>query len=267
MIASPAYVRSALEKAGLRPNKNLGQNFFIDGERLISLLAPVPLENRTVLEIGPGLGAMTEVLLERGARVYAVEKDPSMAALLKEALGEREALTIIEGDCLKTDYGFLPESYAVVGNLPYCITAPIVEMLLSMCPEEMVLMVQKEAAERFFTRPGAKNYGPVAAVSALFYESRLLGEIPEGAYMPPPTVKSALVRLVKREVCPKESPAELLKFVALCLHMRRKTLYNNLSAYPQAVDIMNRMGLDPAVRGEKLTPEEFLTLYRGLKGA
>lgn len=266
MIASPAYVRAALEKAGLRPNKNLGQNFFIDGERLMTLLAPIPLENRTVLEIGPGLGAMTEVLLDRGARVYAVEKDPSMAALLKEALGDRESLTVIEGDCLKTDYGFLPEGYAVIGNLPYCITAPIVEMLLSMKPEEMVLMVQKEAAERFFTTPGAKNYGPVAVVSRLYYRSTLLGDIPEGAYMPPPTVKSALVRLVRREECPEESPGELLKFVAQCLHMRRKTLYNNLSACPDAPALLEKMHLPPAVRGEKLTPDQFLALYRGVKG-
>lgn len=265
MIASPAYVRAALEKAGLRPNKNLGQNFFIDGDRLVSLLAPVALSNRTVLEIGPGLGAMTEVLLDRGAQVYAVEKDPSMATLLQEALGDRDALTIIEGDCLKTDYSFLPDSYAVIGNLPYCITAPIVEMLLSMLPEEMVLMVQKEAADRFFTSPGAKNYGPVAVVSALYYESSLLGDIPEGCYMPPPTVKSALVRLVRRQDCPSESPAELLKFVALCLHMRRKTLYNNLSAYEGVPEILESLHLPPAVRGEKLTPQEFLALYRKVK--
>lgn len=266
MIASPAYVRSTLEKAGLRPNKNLGQNFFIDGDRLVSLLSPVALEGRTVLEIGPGLGAMTEVLLNRGARVYAVEKDPSMAALLREALGDRDTLTIIEGDCLKTDYSFLPEDYAVIGNLPYCITAPIVEMLLSMLPREMILMVQKEAADRFFTQPGAKNYGPVAAVSHLYYESTLLGDIPEGAYMPPPTVKSALVRLVKRSDGPEESPAELLKFVALCLHMRRKTLYNNLSAFEGIPEILEQMHLPPAVRGEKLTPEEFLALYKKIRG-
>lgn len=265
MIASPAYVRSALEKAGLRPNKNLGQNFFIDGDRLVSLLAPVKLEGRTVLEIGPGLGAMTEILLDRGAQVYAVEKDPSMAALLQEALGSRSTLTIIEGDCLKTDYSFLPAHYTVIGNLPYCITAPIVEMLLAMLPKEMVLMMQKEAADRFFTQPGEKNYGPVAAVSSLYYESTLLGDIPEGCYMPPPTVKSALVRLVRREDCPSESPAELLKFVALCLHMRRKTLYNNLSAYEEVPEILESMHLPPAVRGEKLTPEEFLSLYTALK--
>ena len=265
MIASAGYVQALLAREGLRPNKNLGQNFFIDGERLQRLLSPVELEGRPVLEIGPGLGALTEVLLSRGARVWAVEKDPRMAALLREALSNHSALTILEGDCLKTDYGFLPPGYVAAGNLPYCITTPIVEMLLAMEPEEMLLMMQKEAADRFFTRPGEKNYGPVAMVSALYYESRLLGEIPEGAYLPPPAVKSALVQLIRRPDAPPESPAALLRFGAQCLHMRRKTLYNNLSAFPQVPEHLESMGLPPGIRGEKLSPRELLTLYRLLE--
>lgn len=126
-------------------------------------------------------------------------------------------------------------------------------------------MMQKEVADRFFTRPGEKNYGPVAMVSALYYESRLLGEIPEGAYLPPPAVKSALVQLIRRPDAPPESPAALLRFGAQCLHMRRKTLYNNLSAFPQVPEHLASMGLPPGIRGEKLSPRELLALYRLLE--
>ena len=128
----------------------------------------------------------------------------------------------------------------------------------------MLLMVQKEAAERFFARPAQKNYGPVAMVSQLYYSAALLGEVPPGAYLPPPTVTSALVRLELRPDAPRESTGSLIKFAAACLRMRRKTLYNNLTETPDLRSVLLEMGLPETVRGEALTPEQLLELYRRL---
>jgi len=261
MRATKAFVEQALAREELLPNKNLGQNFCVDGGALETLAGALPLAGRTVLEIGPGLGGLTELLLNAGARVYAVEKDPRLCAFLRRDL-VREGLTLIEGDCLKTDYGFLPPDFVAAGNLPYCITADIVALLLSLRPAGMLLMVQREAADRFFARPGQKIYGPVAMVSQLYYRAALLGEVPPGAYVPPPTVTSALVRLEALPDGPQESPKSLLKFAAACLRMRRKTLYNNLTGTPALRDILCELGLPADVRGEALTPEQLLALYR-----
>lgn len=263
MRATRTFVEQALAREGLLPNKNLGQNFCVDEGVLRRLATALPLSGRTVLEIGPGLGSLTEQLLDAGATVYAVEKDPRLCDFLKRDL-VHERLRLIQGDCLKTDYGFLPPDFIAAGNLPYCITADVVALLLTLRPAGMLLMVQKEAAERFFARPSQKNYGPVAMVSQLYYEATLLGEVPPGAYVPPPTVTSALVRLAARPDGPEESPRSLLKFAAACLRMRRKTLYNNLAGEPTLKDVLSDMGLAAGVRGEALTPEQLLTLYRRL---
>ena len=261
MRASKTFVQAALSAQGHAPNKNLGQNFCVDGEKLTAFVHALPLEGQTVLEIGPGLGGLTELLLAAGARVYAVEKDPRLYAFLKEDL-QHPNLTLILGDCLKTDYRFLPGDFFAVGNLPYCITADAVNMLLSLAPKGMLLMLQQEAAERFFAEPGQKIYGPTAMVTGLYYTPSRLGTLPPEAYYPAPTVTSALVRLVRRADAPTESPKELLKFAAACLRMRRKTLYNNLTNVPGLMDMLAQMGLSPSVRGEALTGEQLLELYR-----
>ena len=263
MRATRDFVTQALAREELLPNKNLGQNFCVDEGVLKRLAAALPLDGRTALEIGPGLGALTEQLLAAGARVCAVEKDGRLYDFLQRDL-VNDRLTLIHGDCLKTDYGFLPPDFVAAGNLPYCITADIVTMLLSLRPAGMLLMVQKEAADRFFAKPSQKNYGPVAMVSQLFYSASLLGEVPPGAYVPPPTVTSALVKLEARCDGPEESPKSLLKFAAACLRMRRKTLYNNLTGTPDLKGVLESMGLPADVRGEALTPEQLLTLYRRL---
>lgn len=263
MRGTRTFVEQALRREELLPNKNLGQNFCVDERVLARLATALPLDGRTVLEIGPGLGSLTEQLLLAGARVYAVEKDGRLYDFLQRDLVS-DRLTLIHGDCLKTDYGFLPPDFVAAGNLPYCITADIVTTLLALRPAGMLLMVQKEAADRFFSRPAQKNYGPVAMVSQLYYAATLLGEVPPDAYLPPPTVTSALVKLALRPDTPQESPGSLLKFAVTCLRMRRKTLYNNLTGTPDLRRILSEMGLAETVRGEALTPEQLLELYRRL---
>ena len=263
MRATKAFVAQVLAREDLRPNKNLGQNFCIDEAVLRQLAGALPLEGRTVLEIGPGLGGLTEQLLSAGARVWAVEKDGRLYDFLRRDL-IHDRLTVLLGDCLRTDYAFLPPGFIAAGNLPYCITADIVTMLLGLRPAGMLLMVQREAADRFFARPAQKNYGPVAMVSQLYYEPTLLCEVPPDAYLPPPTVTSALVKLAARPDAPQESPKSLLKFAAACLRMRRKTLYNTLTGTPELKGVLEEMGLAPDIRGEALAPEQLLALYRRL---
>jgi 16S rRNA (adenine1518-N6/adenine1519-N6)-dimethyltransferase len=263
MRATRDFVTQALAREELLPNKNLGQNFCVDEGVLKRLAAALPLDGRTVLEIGPGLGALTEQLLAAGARVYAVEKDGRLYDFLRRDL-VNDRLTLVHEDCLKTDYGFLPPDFVAAGNLPYCITADIVTMLLSLRPAGMLLMVQKEAADRFFAKPSQKNYGPVAMVSQLYYTPTLLAEVPPEGYLPPPTVTSALVKLEARPDAPQESTESLLKFAAACLRMRRKTLYNNLTGMPDLKGVLLDMGLAETIRGEALTPEQLLMLYRRL---
>ena len=263
MRGTRTFVEQALLREDLLPNKNLGQNFCVDEKVLRRLATALPLGGRTVLEIGPGLGSLTEQLLDAGATVYAVEKDGRLYAFLQRDLAS-DRLTLIHGDCLRTDYSFLPPDFIAAGNLPYCITTDIVTMLLALRPAAMLLMVQREAAERFFARPAQKNYGPVTMVSQLYYSAALLGEVPPGAYLPPPTVTSALVRLELRPDAPRESTGSLIKFAAACLRMRRKTLYNNLTGTPDLRSVLLEMGLPETVRGEALTPEQLLELYRRL---
>ena len=261
MRATRDFVAQVLSREELLPNKNLGQNFCVDEEILRRLAGALPLAGKTVLEIGPGLGGLTEQLLDAGARVFAVEKDHRLCSFLQRDL-MNDRLTLIQGDCLRVDYGFLPSDFIAAGNLPYCITADIVTMLLGMRPAGMLLMVQKEAADRFFAKPSQKNYGPVAMVSQLYYRPALLGEVPPGAYVPAPTVTSALVRLEALPDAPQESPKSVLKFAAACLRMRRKTLYNNLAGTPALKGVLTDMGLAADVRAEALTPQQLLTLYR-----
>ena len=256
-------MEQVLSQEELLPNKNLGQNYCVDEGILRQLATALPLDGRTVLEIGPGLGGLTEQLLNAGAAVCAVEKDGRLFDFLQRDLNS-DRLTLIHGDCLKTDYGFLPPDFIAAGNLPYCITTDIVTMLLSLRPAAMLLMVQKEAADRFFARPAQKNYGPVAMVSQLYYIPTLLGEVPPEAYIPSPTVTRALVKLEARRDAPQESPGSLLKFSSACLRLRRKTLYNTLTGTPELREILSDMGLAENIRGEALTPEQLLALYRRL---
>ncbi|MBQ6146044.1 MAG: hypothetical protein IJI82_03325, partial [Clostridia bacterium] len=127
MRATKPFVEQVLAREELLPNKNLGQNFCVDEAVLRRLATALPLAGRTVLEIGPGLGGLTEQLLEAGARVYAVEKDNRLYDYLRRDM-PHDRLTLIQGDCLKQDYGFLPPDFVAAGNLPYCITADIVTM-------------------------------------------------------------------------------------------------------------------------------------------
>lgn len=264
MIASLQYVSDLLKREDLKPNRNLGQNFFINGELLFRLIADVYLSGKTVLEIGPGLGALTELMLQRGASVIAVEKDPNMVKLLKGALN-CDSLQVVEGDILRFKGEELPRPFTAAGNLPYFITADIIEILYRWRPEQMLLMLQKEAADRFFAKPSDKNYMPLGIACSLFYSCKKLGDIAPDNYLPSPSVTSTMVLLKEREDAPNEDPQDILSFFNECFHMRRKTLVNNLSAYAGVRDALNELKFKDSIRAEALSPEDLLNLYRILK--
>lgn len=263
MIASLQYVSKILDVEGLIPNRNLGQNFFINGTLLAALIENIPLQDKTIIEIGPGLGSLTEILLNRGASVTAIEKDPNMVRLLQAAL-PTPLLTVVEADCLRFSFDAIKKPFTVAGNLPYYITADILEMLLKIHPEQMVLMLQKEAADRFFAKPSDKNYMPLNAVLSLYYSIDKLGEIGPENYYPSPNVISTMLYLKERSDLPADSPSVLLAFVKECFRMRRKTLVNNLANYQGVKALLTDIGLPVSVRGEALSPEELLSLFHVL---
>lgn len=268
-ITDVAQLRQALAAAGLSPNRALGQNFFIDGARLAAIADAAGVDGLPVLEIGPGLGALTELLLARASRVTAVEKDAALCAVLRARLAADVAagrLALHAADILRFDVAaaMAGAPFAVAGNLPYYITTPIVERLLPLLPLSLTLMVQREAAERFFAAPGARVYGPLTVLAQLYYLPSPVMDVPRACYYPKPDVDSAVVRLERRAAPPPEAPARVFAFCRRAFAMRRKTLCNNLPSPGRTAEALAALGLPPNVRAEALPPQALLALYRRL---
>jgi len=257
----------------LRPNKRLGQHFLADLNilgRIADALDPKPGE--TVIEVGPGHGSLTEVLLARGAKVIAIEKDRGLA----EELGTRNAergtagLTVVPGDALDVDWHVLvPRSdfrvprFKIVGNIPYNITSPLIEKALTPpLPERIVFLMQLEVARRIAAPPGSKTYGGLSiGVQAQCRVEQLFTVLP-GSFRPPPKVKSAVVRLTPLDepLVRPEEVAALRAFVTACFSRRRKQLHN---AVPGATAAgLTALGFDPTARPETLAPQDFVRLLR-----
>ena len=298
-----AQIKRALSEAGLRPNAALGQNFCVDEARLAAIVDAADVAGRPVLEVGPGLGALTEPLLARAARVVAVEKDAALAALLSRRLAAAGArLAVYTADILRFDVAAAMEAapaapgnpaapgssdspgapgssdspaapgspgapgaaFCVAGNLPYYITTPIVERLVPLLPLSLTLMVQREAAARFSAGPGARVYGPVAVFSQLYYTVRHVMDVPRDSYYPQPDVDSSVVHLARRDALPDAEPAALLAFLHRAFAMRRKTLWNNLARAPQAAAALAALDLPADVRAEALPPAALLAVFQAL---
>jgi 16S rRNA (adenine1518-N6/adenine1519-N6)-dimethyltransferase len=233
--------------------RRLGQHFLSDPRilgRIADALDPEPGE--TVLEIGPGPGTLTDVLLARGLSVIAIEKDRRLAGALVRA-----NLEVIEGDALQVDWPTLPK---IVGNIPYSITTPLIDKALTPpLPERIVFLVQLEVAERISAMPGSKVYGALSVGVQVLCRVEKLFTVAPGAFRPPPKVRSALIRLMPlaEPLVRPEEVAPLRAFVTGCFSRRRKQLKN---VVPQ-VDL-KRLGLDPTMRPERLAPEAFVRLLR-----
>ncbi len=260
MRASVEYVKTALRELEKSPNRALGQNFCIDGGRLSACVGRMRLSGN-VIEIGPGLGALTELLLDRGVSVTAVEKDEAMVGYLRETLAHPN-LRVLHGDALKYRYADEPKPFSVAGNLPYYITTPVCAAVLKALPESFYCMVQKEAGDRFFAKPKDDNYGPLSILTSLYYDAAILDAFPEECFYPNPNVQSVFVALTKKPDAPADDPKKLSAFAAGLLSMRRKTIRNNLKGYASAEDALKTLGVPPETRAETLSPETVLALFR-----
>ncbi len=265
----------------------LGQHFLQDasvGARIVEALGD--LSQSTVLEIGPGRGAITSMLVRRARRVIAVETDRVLAAQLRMNFSLTPNIEIIEGDILAIDIDTLfgpkpgstrpgmdpePERVRVVGNLPYFITSDILLRLFEYRKyfESIVLMVQKEVGDRLAARPGSKEYGLLSATAQLYSRIEKLFTVPPDAFSPPPKVNSAVVRLVlsPRLESLGVDEAEFIQFLKLSFGQKRKTLWNNLKTRYASGDLtraMQRARIKPTIRAETLSLEQNAALFRAL---
>jgi 16S rRNA (adenine1518-N6/adenine1519-N6)-dimethyltransferase len=268
-----------------RAKKRLGQNFLVDeayARRIVAALAP--RAGMTMLEIGPGRGALTALLVESGARVVAVEFDRELAGPLRARFGGRDNFQLVEGDALEVDFCSVigpAESACVVANLPYNISTAILQRLIAhrRCVAGMVLMLQREVVARITAPPGSTERGYLTVLVEAYCEAGALFDVPPGAFRPVPKVWSSVVRLSVRERGPEVEDERLLWRVASAgFAQRRKTMLNNLRAAPGelrarveaaggASALLEAAGVEPSRRAETLTLEEWQALTRALEGA
>jgi 16S rRNA (adenine1518-N6/adenine1519-N6)-dimethyltransferase len=243
------------------PRRKLGQHFLIRGSILERIAAAAcPARQDLVVEIGPGRGALTEKLLQRAARVVAVEVDPYLVERLHLKFAAEPRLEIVCADVLETDLAQWGPA-TIAGNLPYYIASPILEKVLPLNPPRAVFLIQKEVAERLVARPGDREYGYLTVRTALFARVRLLFEVKPAAFHPPPKVDSAVV-LIEPLTCDPGLPDRdaFLRFVARCFRQKRKTLRNNLAGFygKELVDAWPEASL----RAEQISLEGFVEMFR-----
>ncbi len=277
-MLTPATVHALLAEYDIRPKKSLGQNFLVDPNtaRRIAALAEVESGER-VLEIGPGLGSLTLALVERGAAVRAVEFDPVLAAIVGKIAGVdvhvADALTIDLDALLGDAAGVEEQAWSCVSNLPYNVAVPVVVRLLEEAPAvgRIVVLVQREVAERLAATPGGRDYGAVSVKVAYYTEATLLGVVPATVFVPKPKVESALVGLVRRAAPPVSVPseAELFDLVRSGFAHRRKMLRSSLRPVlgDRAVDVLESAGVSPTARAEALGLDEWAAVARGAAAA
>ena len=263
-LSSPKKIKETLEQFGLSPLKKLGQNFLKDANITRRIAEAAVLPGEDVLEIGPGLGALTDVLAERAGRVVAVEIDSGMTRALSHTLAHRNNVTVLHADILKTDIKKVAEEYfsgsfAVAGNLPYYITSKcLFAVLESGAPvTRFTAMVQKEVAERLAAKAGDKDYGALKASIAYYGAVQKILNVPAGCFLPEPDVDSAVIQFTPSKTMDVERKIYARTVKAL-FAMRRKTVQNNLKAMlgaEEASAALELAGIDPKARAETLSPE------------
>ena len=270
-IASREVTTHILKAFGLRMSKKLGQNFLIDAGIVQGIVDAAEIEpGDRVLEIGPGIGTLTQGLAEAGAEVTAVELDKKLPAVLAETLKAYENVTIVPGDILKVNIPAImgDAPFKVAANLPYYITTPILMALLErhLPITRMVTMVQKEVAERMVAGPGSKTYGALSVAVQYYTEPEIVLDVPPRSFIPAPEVDSVVIACKVRETPAVDVMEEKMFFrvVKAAFGQRRKTLANALcgGGFPkeQVRDAMERAGIDPTRRGETLSLAEFAQL-------
>ena len=277
-LGKPKNTIEIIQKYEFMFQKKFGQNFLIDTHVLEKIISAAGItKDDCVLEIGPGIGTMTQYLAENAGHVVAVEIDRNLIPILKETLADYDNVTVINEDILRVDIKALAEEYnggkpiKVVANLPYYITTPIIMGLFeSGVPiDNITVMVQKEVADRMKEGPGSKDYGALSLAVQYYAEPEIVANVPPNCFIPRPNVGSAVIRLTRHKEMPVEvkDPALMFKIIRASFNQRRKTLQNGLGNAPelpytkeQIAAAIAEMGLTPTIRGEALSLAQFAQL-------
>lgn len=267
LIADPSATRHILKKFKLRAVKGLGQNFLIDADIVKGIVEAADIcAGDEVLEIGPGIGTLTQGLLEAGAHVTAVEVDKKLPAVLKETLAGYENFRLVEGDILKINLPeLMPRRFKVVANLPYYITTQILLTLLekNLPATKIVTMVQREVAERMTAAPGSKIYGALSVAVQFRSEPRIAFDVLAESFLPSPEVTSSVVVCDVRKPPFEVDEDFFFKVVRNAFAQRRKTLLNSLAGFGKEKILSS--DIDGRRRAETLSLEEFATLANALQ--
>ena len=267
-LVEPKNTIEVIQKNQFVFQKKFGQNFLIDGHVLDKIISAAEIgPEDTVLEIGPGIGTMTQAIAEKAGKVIAVEIDDNLIPILKENLKDYANVEIINDDVMKVDIASLGVN-KVVANLPYYITTPIIMGLLeSRLPlDSITVMVQKEVADRMKSKPGTKDYGALSLAVQYYAEPYLVANVPQNCFMPRPNVGSAVIRLTLHKKTPVDVTDEKLMFriVRAAFNQRRKTLQNCLSHFEElhyekekVAQTLRKMNLNENIRGEALSLEQY----------
>ncbi len=277
-LGNPKNTIEVLQKYQFNFQKKFGQNFLIDTRILEEIIAASGVgKDDFVLEIGPGIGTMTQYLCEAAREVVAVEIDNNLIPILKDTLGAYHNVEVLNEDILKVDINRLAQEknggrpIKVVANLPYYITTPIIMGLFeSHVPiDSITIMVQKEVADRMQVGPGTKDYGALSLAVQYYAKPEIVVNVPPSCFMPQPKVGSAVIRLTRHEKPPVDVKDEKLMFqiIRASFNQRRKTLANGLSNFPQlqldkqqVTDCITALGVPATIRGEALSLEQFAQL-------
>ena len=277
-LGNPKNTIEVIQKYQFAFQKKFGQNFLIDPHVLDKIIGAAGVTKEDmVLEIGPGIGTMTQYLAEAAREVIAVEIDNNLIPILKETLAEYDNVTVINEDILKVDIKTLAEEHnsgrpiKVVANLPYYITTPIIMGLFeSNVPiDNITVMVQKEVADRMQVGPGSKDYGALSLAVQYYAEPYIVANVPPNCFIPRPNVGSAVIRLTRHKEMPVQvaDPKLMFRLIRASFNQRRKTLQNGLNNAPdvsftkeQIVAAIESLGVPATIRGEALDLQQFAQL-------
>ena len=285
-IADYSVTKAVLERHGFTFKKSFGQNFLTDTNILQKIVDTAEIDDQVnVIEIGPGIGALTEFLAERAAEVMAFEIDHRLVPILADTLRDFDNVTVVNEDILKVDLAQHIQNFKnpdlpikVVANLPYYITTPILMHLIeSGIPfSEFVVMMQKEVADRISAQPNTKAYGSLSLAVQYYMTAKVAFIVPRTVFVPAPNVDSAILKMVRRPepAVAVEDESFFFKVSKASFTHRRKTLWNNLTGYfgkteevkDKLTKALDQAGLSPSVRGEALSLAEFASLAYALKG-
>lgn len=282
-LGIPQNTIAVLQKYGFNFQKKYGQNFLIDTSVLDRIISAADITKEDcVLEIGPGIGTMTQYLAEAAREVVAVEIDKALIPILEDTLSSYDNVMVVNEDILKVDINALVEErnqgrpIKVVANLPYYITTPIIMGLFEQkVPlKSITIMVQKEVADRMQEGPGSKDYGALSLAVQYYARPEIVANVPPNCFIPRPGVGSAVIRLIRYEQPPVQVADEKKMFALIraSFNQRRKTLVNGLNnaaglhvTKEQVTEALEKMGLSPTIRGEALSLEQFAVLSNLLK--